>query len=67
MKAVVCDNCGKVVLVPEYRSLNEAEGISHLVHCSTRERTLDLCDECVDKLVAAVRNAQINKDFCDSV
>lgn len=57
MKAIVCDKCGKVVLLADEYPLGKAEGI----HCLTltndysRESKLDLCQECAEELVAAVR------------
>jgi hypothetical protein len=53
MKAIVCDKCGKVVLLPD-EPLRCPEGINTLVMRGTH-REIDLCDECVDELVAAVR------------
>lgn len=57
MKAIVCDKCGKVVLLEDKYPLGKAEGI----HCLTlnndydRESKLDLCQECAEELMAAVR------------
>lgn len=58
MKAIVCDKCGKVVLLEDgkpfmfapigiYRLDNEKDGT-----------VLELCTECGDELIAAVRKTK---------
>lgn len=56
MKAIVCDNCGKVVLIPELGPTYGETGIHHLISHTLEVRELDLCDECATNLVEAVRN-----------
>lgn len=58
MKAIVCDKCGKVVLLAEETyPLGKAEGIHCLILTNdmTRESKLDLCQECAEELLALVR------------
>ena len=54
MKAVVCDKCGKVVLMADEDLMTYTEGINILQMLGKRQ-TIDLCDECTDELVAAIR------------
>lgn len=53
MKAMVCDKCGKVVLLPDNPGICP-DGISTL-YMSHKQQEIDLCDECVDELVQALR------------
>lgn len=53
MKAMMCDRCGKVVLLDDEPNLFDI-GINALYIRKTNEN-IDLCDECVDELRAAVR------------
>ena len=53
MKAIVCDKCGKVVLLPDAPTAAPT-GINRLV-MPKKDFDLDLCDECTDELIAAVR------------
>lgn len=53
MKAMMCDRCGKVVLLDDETNLFDI-GINSLYIRKTNEH-IDLCDECVDELRAAVR------------
>ena len=55
MKAIVCDKCGKVVLMSDDELAICPEGINILQMLGKRQ-TIDLCDECTDELVAAIRN-----------
>lgn len=57
MKAIVCDKCGKVVLLEDKYPLGKEEGIHCLILTNdmTRESKLDLCQECAEELMAAVR------------
>lgn len=57
MRAYVCDKCGKVVLVDDFSSLFD-EGINHVSGSGLPGRNLDLCDTCVEELVAAVRTVK---------
>lgn len=54
-KAFVCDKCGKVILLDDDKLYYTPEhGISHLVCGGKCE--LDLCEDCVQELMAAVRD-----------
>lgn len=53
MKAIVCDKCGKVVLLPDAPTAAPT-GINRLF-MPKKGFDLDLCDECTDELIAAVR------------
>lgn len=57
MKAIVCDKCGKVVLLAEEIPLGKAEGIHCLILTNdySRERKLDLCEECAEELLSLTR------------
>lgn len=59
MKAYVCDKCGKVILLPDDRVYEYPTGINRLSIMSKWEE-IDLCDECTDELVAAVREGKQN-------
>ena len=53
MKAIVCDKCGKVVLLPDAPTAFPT-GINRL-SMPSKDCDIDLCDECTDELIAAVR------------
>lgn len=57
MKAIVCDKCGKVVLMEDDGLTTCTEGINILQMLGKRQ-TIELCDECTDELVAAVRKGE---------
>lgn len=55
MKAIVCDKCGKVILIPEDSGIYDPEtGVYCLIN-SKDKRNLDLCEECAEELMALVR------------
>jgi hypothetical protein len=56
MKAIVCDCCGKVILIPEEEYIYGLTGVHHLVSNTLDKRELDLCDDCAEKLMKAVRD-----------
>lgn len=58
MKALVCDCCGKVVLIPESCRDYGETGIHRLIADTLDYSVLDLCQECADKLMEAVRNVR---------
>ena len=58
MKAVVCDCCGKVILIPDRTNTYTNTGVHRLIS-DGEERQLDLCENCADKLTEAVRNVQV--------
>lgn len=51
-KAIVCDKCGKVVLLPDSLYVGYPDDFCHL---SGRQIDLDLCNDCADALVEATR------------
>lgn len=57
MKAIVCDVCGKVVLLADEHPLGKAEGIHclFLTNDLSRENKLDLCEDCAGKLISCAR------------
>lgn len=57
MRAYVCDKCGKVILVDDYIPVCD-KGINHMSGPALPDGNLDLCDECVAELVAAVRSVK---------
>ena len=58
MKAVVCDCCGKVVLIPDSGRIYVESGIHQLFSDTLDFTKLDLCDECAGKLMDAVRKTR---------
>ena len=56
MKAIICDKCGKVILLSD-DPMCCADGINKL-YVTSKKLDIDLCDECMDELVAAVRKGQ---------
>ncbi len=54
MKATVCDKCGKVILLPD-DPMCCSDGVNSL-YVRSRKLNIDLCDECIDELIVAVRN-----------
>lgn len=57
MRAYVCDTCGKVVLCADNDVFGEVAGICTLRYGKVR-RDVDLCEECVEELLKAVRNVK---------
>ena len=58
MRAIVCDKCGKTVLMgDEYRMY--PDGMNRLSLVSKKEE-IDLCDECTEELMEAVREVKDN-------
>lgn len=56
MKAIVCDKCGKVTLLPDVGyEYGPPNGVFRLYDAGSGNVELDLCQECVDELMAAVR------------
>jgi hypothetical protein len=56
MKAIVCDKCGKVVLIPDNGPAFCTEtGIYRLVSMNDGNGIVDLCEECKKELMDAVR------------
>lgn len=59
MKAYVCDKCGKGLLIPDRSPLAvEAEEINRLTGNGVPDGVIELCNECVQELVAAVRDVK---------
>lgn len=57
MKAIVCDKCGKVILLPDEPSALFPRGTARLIMVGSQEE-LDVCQECADELFAAVRKGK---------
>jgi hypothetical protein len=56
MKAIVCDSCGKVVLLEDYCPGRMPTGFHRMIHDSFVDKVdLDICDECYNRLIEAVR------------
>lgn len=60
MKAIVCDSCGKVILIPDRTNTYVNNGVHRLISDTLDAIELDLCDECAGKLVESVRNNTFN-------
>ena len=57
MKAIVCDKCGKVNLLEDEKPYMYPSGVYRLI--GDRDDTvLDLCENCANELVEAVRNVK---------
>lgn len=56
MRAIVCDCCGKVMLLEDNHY--SPEGIHHLTGCILGRSDLDLCTECAEKLIKATRGQE---------
>lgn len=61
MKAYVCDKCGKVILLEDERPYMMPSGVYQLIG-DTDKMHLDLCEECANELVEAVRRAKEDTD-----
>jgi hypothetical protein len=61
MKAIVCDYCGNTILIPDELGWYGKEAGVYRI-CSNTDARLeaDLCKECFDKLLAAVRKEKDN-------
>lgn len=61
MKAIVCDKCGKTVLLPDVNvTCCEENGIYHMYsNCGTLH--FDLCEDCANDLMAAVRERRASE------
>ena len=56
MKAIVCDKCGKVILLEDGRyEYGTGSGAFHLIGGKFADSLLDLCEDCVEELMTAVR------------
>ena len=56
MKAIVCDKCGKVVLIPDKEpAFGTKTGLYRLVSMNDGNVIVDLCEECKKELMDAVR------------
>lgn len=60
MRAIVCDCCGKVILIEEREMWQKVDGV-HCVVAKPEFIELDLCDECYNKLMDGVRGMNIRK------
>lgn len=61
MKAIVCDCCGKCVLLSFETPWVEPKGFHKVYDADSRE-AMELCDECFEKLTKAVREAAEMED-----
>lgn len=61
MKAYVCDKCGKVILLEDERPYMVPIGVYQLIG-DTDKMHLDLCEECANELVEAVRRVKEDTD-----
>lgn len=60
MKAIVCDACGKVMLLDECTPIySEENGVNRLTGRLFDRGEVDLCDDCASKLLEAVRNQTV--------
>ena len=58
MRAIVCDCCGKVVLLAEDEGYREPENMHRLSGRIIGRSELDLCTECAEKLIQATRGQE---------
>ena len=62
MKAMVCDCCGKTVLISDEPYMYSPEGMHTLRGDSLPRKELDLCEACVDRLISAVKESAGGED-----
>lgn len=55
MRAIVCDRCGKVMLLPDGICW---PGESYILTGPKKELNLDLCEKCAEDLVKATRKEE---------
>ena len=61
MKAIICDKCGKPVLLPDDNvTCCKENGIYHLYSDCGRLQ-LELCEDCSNDLMAAVRERRASE------
>ena len=60
MRAIVCDKCGKVVLLDDKDGFefHTHTKIYRLIGDHREARDLDLCDDCANELIEAVRGTE---------
>lgn len=58
MKAIVFDICAKVILIPDETHTYGKTGVHRLISDTLERPSLDLCEECADKLMQAVRDVK---------
>ena len=57
MKAIVCDKCGNVILLDDDKPYQSAPaGVFVWVHDKYLSFQMELCEDCGDEIVEAVRN-----------
>lgn len=55
MKAIVCDKCGKVTLLEDEFPYRYPSSVYRLVCESGKAKELDLCEDCADGIIEALR------------
>ena len=63
MLAIVCDCCGKVRLLDGEEIFHRPTGFKILSDDGNFPSKIDLCEECAEQLMAAVRKEKV----CDSL
>ena len=59
MKAIVCDKCGKVILLEEDRSrCTYIPDDVFILRNDRRDMRIELCEACGNELIAAVRGKE---------
>ena len=58
MKAIVCDKCGKVMLLADDALYCRPTGAYRLVKDTGDYSVVDLCEDCANEIVDAVRRTK---------
>lgn len=62
MRAIVCDKCGKTILLEEGALFTRGrETLYTLIRHGADATELDLCEDCAKELLEAVRNTREDK------
>jgi hypothetical protein len=63
MLAIVCDCCGKTRLLSEDETYHRPSQFSVVTRDRARPEKFDLCEECTEKLVVAVRKGKTDESL----
>ena len=56
-KAIMCDKCGKIMLLDDDHPYAAPAGLYRLI-CSSKREEIDLCDECGKELTETLRTTR---------
>ena len=58
MRALVCDCCGKVSILSSPFDIYLETNFHQIQHCGEPNDSIEICNECFEKLIAAVRKVE---------